>query len=48
MQENQVQALILENTLEKEMATHFSILAWEIPCTEDPDGPWSVGLQQSD
>ena len=48
MQETQVQSLILENPLEKEMATHFSILAWEIPWTEDPDGPWSIGLQQSD
>ena len=31
-----------EDSLEKEMATHFSILAWEIPWTEDPGGyiPW--------
>jgi len=48
MQETQVQSLIWENPLEKEMATHFSILAWEIPWTEDLDGPWSIQLQQSD
>ena len=32
-----------EDSLEKEMATHFSILAWEIPLTEEPGGysPWS-------
>ena len=28
----------LEDPLEKEMATHFSILAWEIPWTEEPGG----------
>jgi len=36
MQEMQVRSLGQENTLEKEMASHFSILAWEIPWTEDP------------
>ena len=30
---------------EKEMATHFSILAWEIPQTEEPGGLQSMGLQ---
>ena len=30
------------------MATHSSILAWEIPWTEDPGGLQSVGLQESD
>ena len=34
----QVQSLGQEDPLEKEMATHFSILAWEIPWTEEPDG----------
>ena len=34
----QVQSLGWEDPLEKEMATHFSILAWEIPWTEVPDG----------
>ena len=31
--------------LEEEMATHFSILAWRIPWTEEPGGLWSIGLQ---
>ena len=31
MQEMRVQSLVLEDPLEKEMATHYSILAWEIP-----------------
>ena len=30
-----VQALAQEDPLEKEMATHYSIIAWEIPCTEE-------------
>ena len=34
MQETQVQSLDWENLLEKEMATHSSILAWRIPCKE--------------
>ena len=38
MQEMQVQSLDQENPLEKEMATHPSILAWEIPWTEEPGG----------
>ena len=37
MQETQVQSLGLEDTLEKEMATHSSILAWRILWTEEPD-----------
>ena len=32
-----------EDALEKEMATHSSILAWEIPWTEEPDGLQSMG-----
>ena len=36
MGETQVQALGQEDLLEKEMATHFSILAWRIPWTEEP------------
>ena len=35
-----------ENPLEKEMATHFSILAWEIQWTEEPDRLQSVGSQR--
>ena len=38
MQETQVQSLGQEDSLEKEMATHSSILAWVIPWTEEPDG----------
>ena len=38
MQETQVQSLNQENLLEEELATHSSILAWEIPRTEEPDG----------
>ena len=37
MQETQVQSLGWEDPLEEEMATHFSILAWRIPQTEEPD-----------
>ena len=40
--------LLLKFTLEKEMATHFSILAWKIPRTEEPGGLQSVGSQESD
>ena len=36
MQETQVQSLSQEDPLEEEMATHFSILAWRIPWTEEP------------
>ena len=35
-----------EDALEKEMATHSSILAWRIPCTEEPGGLWCMGLQR--
>ena len=38
MQETQVQPLGREDPLEKEVATHSSILAWEIPQTEEPGG----------
>ena len=37
----------LEDPLEKEMATHSSILAWEIPWTEEAGGLQSTGLQES-
>ena len=36
-----------EDPLEKEMPTHSSILAWEIPWTEEPGGLPSLGLQKS-
>ena len=35
-----------EDLLEKEMATHPSMLAWRIPWTEELDGLWSLGLQR--
>ena len=37
-----------EDHLEKEMATHFTILAWEIPWTEEPDRLQSMGTRLSD
>ena len=47
MQEMQIQSLSWEYPLEKEMATHSSILAWETPWTEEPGRLWSVILQKS-
>ena len=38
MPETQVRSLGQEDPLEREMATHSSILAWRIPWTEEPDG----------
>ena len=46
MQETQVRSLGWEDPLEKEMATHSSILAWRIPGTEEPTGLPSVGLHR--
>ena len=46
MQETWVQSLGRENLLEKEMATHSSILAWKIPWTEEPGGLQSTGSQR--
>ena len=48
MQETWVQSLGQEELLEKEMATYSSILAWEIPWTEEPGrySPW--GRKESD
>ena len=43
MQETRVLSLGWEDPLEKEMATHSSILAWEIPWTEEPGGLQSMG-----
>ena len=45
MRETQLQSLGQENPLEKEMATHSSILPWRIPWTEGPGGPQSMGSQ---
>ena len=46
MQETSVQSLGQEDPLEKEMATHSCILAWEIPWTEEPGGLQFMGLQR--
>jgi len=48
MQEMWVRSLGWEDALEKKMVTHFSILAWEIPCTEEPGMQQSMGLQKLD
>ena len=45
-QETQIQSLSWEDHLEKEMATHSSILAWEVPWTEEPGGLQSMGSQK--
>ena len=45
MQETQVRSLGQEDPLEEEIATHSSILAWEIPWTEEHGGLSSTGLQ---
>ena len=46
MQETQVRSLGQEEPLEKETATHASILAWEISWTEEPGELQSMGLQR--
>ena len=46
VQETQVQSLGREDPLEKEMATHSSILAWRIPWMEEPGGLYSMGSQR--
>ena len=48
MQETQVRSLGQEDPLEKEMATHSSILAWRIPWTEESGGLQSIGWQELD
>ena len=45
-QETRAQFLGWEDSLEKEMATHSSILAWKIPWTEEPGGLQSMGSQR--
>ena len=45
MQETGVQSLSQEDPLEKEIATHSSILTWRIPWTEEPGSPQSMGSQ---
>ena len=46
VQETWVRSLGQEDLLEKEMATHSSILAWEIPWTEEPGGLQSSGSKR--
>ena len=48
VKKTQVWSLGWEDPLEKEMATHSSILAWEIPWTEEPGGPQSLKLHVLD
>ena len=45
IQETWVKSLGWEDPVEKEMATHFTILAWRIPWTEEAGGLQSMGLQ---
>ena len=45
-QERCIGSLDQEDPLEKEMTTHSSILAWEIPWSEEPDGLQSIGPQR--
>ena len=47
MQKTQVQSTGREDPLQKEMATHSSILAWKIPWTEELDRPQSMGVTKS-
>ena len=42
-----VRSVVREDSLEKEVTTHSSILAWRIPWTEEPDGLHSMGSQKS-
>ena len=46
MQETRVRSLVREDPLEKEMATHSSILAWKIPWMEEPGRLQSMGSQR--
>ena len=46
LQETQVQSLDQEDPLAEAMATHFRILAWRIPWTEEPEGLQSTGSQR--
>ena len=48
MQETWVHFLSQENPMEKEMTTHSSLFAWEIPWAEEPSRLQTMGLQESD
>ena len=45
-QETEVRSLGWEDPLEKDMATHSSILVWRIPWTKEPGRPQTMGLQR--
>ena len=45
MEETRIRSLGWEDLQEKGMATHSSVLAWRIPCTEEPGGLQCVGSQ---
>ena len=47
MKETQARSLSEEDPLEKKKATHSSILAWEIPCTDEPGALQSTGKQKN-
>ena len=47
MLQTQVRSLVQEDPLEKEMATHSSILIWRIPWMEDPGGLQPLGSQRA-
>ena len=47
MQEIRIRSLGQEHSLEEEMTTHSSVLAWEIPWIEEPGGLQSMGSQKS-
>jgi len=48
MRPGEIQSLVWEDFLEKEIATHSNILALEIPWTEEPDGLQSLGSHELD
>ena len=48
MRETRVRSLGREGILEKEMATHSSVLVWKIPWREEPGGLQSMGLEELD
>ena len=48
MQETRILSLSQEDIVEEETATSFSILAWKIPWTEEPNGLQSMGITKSE
>ena len=41
-----IRSLRQEDPLEEGLATHSSVLAWRIPWTQEPGGPWPIGSQR--